>query len=134
EKVTGSANLLYELRNEICRLSLRSYSPQRFNKNIARIVEVFDSLKTPDEEKPRVGLVGEILVKYHPTANNDIVTLVEAEGAEAVVPDLIDFLLYSLLGFSFKYRYLAGRKAEAVASNVLISVIEFYRRTAKEVL
>src|SRR5690606_11023674 len=41
---------------------------------------------------------------------------------------------YSLLGFSFKYRYLAGRKAEAVASNVLISVIEFYRRTAKEVL
>jgi len=134
EKVPGSANLLYEKWNEICRLSLRSYSPQRFKKNIARIVEEFDSLETLDEEKPRVGLVGEILVKYHPTANNDIVTLVEAEGAEAVVPDLIDFLLYSLLGFSFKYRYLAGRKAEAVASNVLISVIEFYRRTAKEVL
>ena len=57
--------------------------------------------------------MGEILVKYHPTANNDIVSLVEAEGAEAVVPDLIDFLLYSLFGFSFRYRYLAGRKLEA---------------------
>ena len=134
EKVPGSANLLYEKWHEICRLSLRSLSPQRFKKNIAKIVEEFDTLETVGREKPRVGLVGEILVKYHPTANNDIVSLVEAEGAEAVIPDLIDFLLYSLLGLTFKHRYLAGRKIEALASGAAISIIELYRRTAKEVL
>jgi len=134
EKVPGSANLLYEKWNEICRLSLRSLAPQRFKKTTARMVEEFDSLETVGMEKPRVGLVGEILVKYHPTANNDIVSLVEAEGAEAVVPDLIDFLLYSLFGLSFRYRYLAGRKIEDVTSRLLIDIIELYRRAAKEVL
>ncbi|WP_461363075.1 acyl-CoA dehydratase activase-related protein [Candidatus Darwinibacter acetoxidans] len=134
EKVSGSANLLYEKWNEICKLSLRSYSPKRFKKNITKMVEEFDSLETVRQHKPKVGLVGEILVKYHPTANNDIVSLVEAEGAEAVVPDLIDFLLYSLLGLSFKYRYLAGRRIEALGGGALIGIIEFYRRTAKEVL
>ncbi|HOB39451.1 MAG: acyl-CoA dehydratase activase-related protein [Limnochordia bacterium] len=134
EKVPGSGDLLYEKWNEICRLSLRSPSPQRFRKNIVKLVEEFDSLETVDQVKPRVGLVGEILVKYHPTANNDIVSLVEAEGAEAVVPDLTDFLLYSLFGISFRYRYLAGKKLEVAASNLIIGIIELYRRTAKEVL
>ncbi len=41
--------------------------------------------------KPKVGLVGEILVKFHPDANNSVVDVVEKEGAEAVMPDLIDF-------------------------------------------
>ncbi|HPT82406.1 MAG TPA: acyl-CoA dehydratase activase-related protein [Limnochordia bacterium] len=134
EKVPGSANLLYEKWNEICTLSLRSLSPRRFRKNIAQMVAEFDSLELVAAEKPRVGLVGEILVKYHPTANNDIVSLVEEEGAEAVVPELIDFLLYCLLGFSFKYRYLAGKKLEAWGSSALIKVIELYRSAAKQVL
>ena len=38
--------------------------------------------------KPRVGIVGEILVKFHPAANNYLADLLESEGAEAVVPDL----------------------------------------------
>ena len=49
------------------------------------------------EKKPRVGVVGEILVKFLPAANNYVVDLLEAEGAEAVVPDLTDFLLKMLI-------------------------------------
>lgn len=134
EKVPGSANALYEKWAQICEQSLRSFSPTRFKENVINIVKEFDNLETTKEAKPRVGLVGEILVKYHPTANNDVVSLVEAEGAEAVVPDLIDFFLYSLFGFDFKYRYLAGKKIEQVACNILIEVIEFYRSTAKKAL
>lgn len=134
EKVPGSANALYEKWNRICCQSLQSHSLKQFRKNVTQLVAEFDALETVEKPKPRVGLVGEILVKYHPTANNDIVSLVEAEGAEAVVPDLIDFLLYSLLGFNFRYRYLAGKRIEKIGSSLLIDIIELYRRTAKQVL
>ena len=53
--------------------------------------------ETLDVKKPRVGIVGEILVKFLPAANNHLVELLETEGAEAVVPDLLDFLTLLLL-------------------------------------
>ena len=53
-------------------------------------------------QKPKVGIVGEILVKFLPAANNHLVELLEAEGAEAVMPDLMDFLLYCFYNSNFK--------------------------------
>jgi len=63
-----------------------------------------------------------------------VVSLVEAEGAEAVVPDLVDFFLYSLLGFDFKYRYLSGSRLEKMACNALIDIMELYRSTYRKAL
>ena len=67
--------------------------------------EFFDLYDKIDEQlkKPKVGVVGEILVKYMPLANNYIVDLLEREGAEAVVPDLIDFLNYSFYNNKFRH-------------------------------
>ena len=60
-----------------------------FKRLCRQIVEDFDSLPlNMDVKKPRVGVVGEILVKFLPAANNYLVDLLEQEGAEAVVPDL----------------------------------------------
>ncbi len=134
EQVPGSANELYEKWAAICEQSMQSYSLKKFKANIKGIVEEFDALETVDQTKPRVGLVGEILVKYHPTANNDVVGLVEAEGAEAVVPELTDFFLYSLLGFDFKHRYLAGSRIERLACNAVIEIMELYRITYRKAL
>ena len=89
---------------------MRNGRHKEFKENIYNIVRDFDNLKITDEKKPKVGLVGEILVKYHPTANNDIVDIVEREGAEAVVPDLIGFLLYAAYGASFRYSHLSGKR------------------------
>ena len=61
----------------------------------------FRSAAAKDVKKPRVGIVGEILVKFSPTANNHIVDLLESEGAEAVMPDLMDFLLYCFYNQQF---------------------------------
>ena len=76
------------------------------------IVEKFDQLPLLDIQKPRVGVVGEILVKYHPNANNDIVNIIESEGGEAVVLDLADFFLYGMYSKEFNYRssvrYVSG--------------------------
>lgn len=135
EKVPGSANALYESWVEKCKASCRSGDWREFRRNVWEIVTDFDNLPLDESiVKPKVGIVGEILVKYHPFANNRIVEVVEAEGAEAVLPDLMDFFLYSAYNSNFKYRYLSTPKILQVASNVGIAALEFYRREMKKAL
>ena len=84
--------------------------------------------------KPRVGIVGEILVKYMPVANNHLVDLLEEEGAEAVVPDLMDFMNYSVYNGKFKHEYL-GKGWTSEASAVLgVKGIRALRRPALKAL
>ena len=128
EATPGAANALYDHWNKICKKSVRKGSLRQFKKNCYNIVADFDNLPLRDITLPKVGVVGEILVKYHPTANNDIVTLLENEGAEAVVPDLIDFILYSAYNTNFKTRYLGAPKKVRFFANLGIKTIELYRR------
>jgi len=130
----GQANALYEKWNAICKESVRNGSRREFKKNIYGIVKDFDTMPLKDITIPRVGVVGEILVKYHPTANNDIVTLLENEGAEAVVPDLLDFILYSSFNANFKADYLGGSKKTKFAGNFAIRAIEMYRKHMRKAL
>jgi len=88
-------------------------------------------LEIKDIKKPQVGLVGEILVKFHPTANNNIVDILEAEGAEAVMPDLMDFFLYCAFNHEFKNIYLSGSKKAKIAGFTVIKIIEYYRSEMK---
>ena len=78
--------------------------------------------------KPRVGIVGEILVKFLPSANNYLVELLEAEGAEAVMPDMLDFFLYSFYNSNFKADYLGMSKRTAKISNIGIKLLEYLRK------
>ncbi|MCL2399496.1 MAG: 2-hydroxyacyl-CoA dehydratase [Defluviitaleaceae bacterium] len=130
----GSANALYEKWNAKCRKDLKRGSFFDFKKNIYGIVADFDTLPLQDIVKPKVGVVGEILVKFHPTANNDIVALLEAEGAEAVVPDLSDFLLYSAHNATFAKQYLGGKSKTKWIADRAINVIELYRTHMRRAL
>lgn len=134
EKIKGSANKLYEKWAKVCLDALRHASPSTFKKNIKNIISDFDALEITDEVKPKVGLVGEILVKFHPTANNNAIDIVEAEGGEAVVPGLMDFLLYCAYNNVYKYHYLAGSKKAKVLSEAFIKLIDTYRKTYKKAL
>ena len=96
------------------------------------IIEDFDNLPTLDIQKPRVGVVGEILVKFSPTANNYLVDLLEAEGAEAVVPDLLDFLLYCFHNQNFKVQKLGFEKKKAFTGNLGIYALEWLRSAASK--
>ena len=87
-----------------------------------------DTIEINNEVKPKVGIVGEILVKYHPTANNNIVDVLENEGAEVVVPELLDFFLYCCYNSKFKNRYLSGSKITKTVCDIAISYIEAYRK------
>lgn len=134
EKIKGSANELYYKWVERVKENVYSGNFKEFKKNLKSIVEDFDNLEIEEKAKPKVGLVGEILVKFHPTANNSIVNIIEEEGAEAVMPDLMDFFLYSSYDADFKYKYLSGGRMAKSLGLAAIKGIEFYRKPMKEAL
>lgn len=137
EKVPGSANALHGDWRIRCikSLSKRAVGMVEFTRNIKGIIHDFDSLpRQKGLQKPKVGVVGEILVKFSPLANNHIVELLESEGAEAVMPDLMDFLLYCFYNSNFKAENLGGKKATASLSNMGISLLEYFRRSARREL
>ncbi len=96
EAVPGSVNAMHKKWEKRCADFVSNGYPSRhkFKKICREIIEDFDNIELLDIKKPRVGVVGEILVKFLPAANNHLVDLLESEGAEAVVPDLLDFLNY----------------------------------------
>ena len=136
EKEAGSANALHKKWRNICIDSLTdSKSKYRYKDVCKSIVEAFDSFPIDESvKKPRVGIVGEILVKYMPLANNHLVELLEKEGAEAVVPDILDFFNYSMFGSQYKAEYLGAKKSSAAISAAGIKLIELLRRPAVDAL
>lgn len=134
ERFPGSAQLLYEKWNLQAKKNIQRGSRRDFQYNIRGIIKDFDRLELLEVKKPRVGVVGEILVKYHPTANNDIVSIIEQGGAEAVVPDLMDYFLYSAFNSRFRTRYLTGKKLSRQFSEIAKSYIMSYRNILKREL
>lgn len=98
-------------------------------KNIKQIVKEFDEIELDEtKKKPRVGIVGEILVKYLPAANNHVVELLEAEGAEAVCPDMLDFFMYSAYDSEFKADHLGFKKTSKWLGNAAIWLLNQFRK------
>ena len=125
----GSADALHRKWAEICKEQLTGkFTRSMFKKTVKQIVEEFDNLPLDETiVKPRVGIVGEILVKFLPSANNFLVELLEAEGAEAVMPDLVDFFMYSFYNVKFKAKYMGFKKSSYITSHAGIKLFEYMR-------
>ncbi|MDC7127144.1 MAG: acyl-CoA dehydratase activase-related protein, partial [Spirochaetales bacterium] len=134
EMFAGSVDKLHKKWVDICTKSLVKASKKEFHRNIRAIVEDFDNIELFDVEKPKVGIDGEILVKFHPTANNEVIQVVENENAEAVVPDLLDFFLYCSYNTIYKYEKLSGSYKSMMVNKAAISFLESYRRVMKKAL
>lgn len=134
EAIKGSANALYEAMSLEVEECLKNPTLSSFKKQVRRIVHLFDTLEIRETVKPKVGLVGEILVKFHPTANNSVVQVIEENGCEAVMPDLTDFLLYCAYNNVAKHEELHLSLGKAIASKGAIGVIEAIRKPMVEAL
>jgi predicted CoA-substrate-specific enzyme activase len=134
EKVRGSTDSLYNKWVRECKDTIKSGNLLKFKQDIKNIVKDFESVELLDIKKPRIGVVGEILVKFHPTANNDIVKIIEEEGGEVVMPGLTDFFLYSAFDQDFKYRYLSGTKKAQLIGNATVQIVEMYRNVLRKAL
>ncbi|MBE5840141.1 MAG: 2-hydroxyglutaryl-CoA dehydratase [Butyrivibrio sp.] len=134
EKVPGSVDACHAKWLKVCQdfVSAKHMNIFKFEKICADIIADFDKIEITDEVKPRVGVVGEILVKFAPAANNHLVELLEAEGAEAVVPDLIDFMLYCFYNQIYKADKLGTSKKTAAFCRAGIWAIERLRGGASK--
>jgi predicted nucleotide-binding protein (sugar kinase/HSP70/actin superfamily) len=105
-----------------------------FRRAVKQMVRDFGNVERIDEVKPKVGIVGEILVKYHPDANNHAIDVIENEGGEAIIPGLMDFFTYSL--YSCKYKHLEMGKSKAVYKFAMLGIwiVDTFRKPAQRAL
>jgi predicted CoA-substrate-specific enzyme activase len=134
EVEAGSAHTLFRHWMEQCKESVRSGKFALYKGNIRQIVSDFERLPIHEQRKPRVGVVGEILIKFHPGANNGIVDFLEQEGMEAVVPDLIDFFLYCIYDADFYYRQLNMKAGKRMVLHAVTRILESYRKEMRDAL
>ncbi|MEK4488709.1 acyl-CoA dehydratase activase-related protein [Paenibacillus sp. FSL L8-0493] len=131
EVVPGSAEVLFRKGMERCKASLSNFSFREYKRLIREIVAEFCKLPVAGIAKPRVGIVGEILIKFHPDANNRIIEMIEAEGGEAVMPDFLDFIFYCVYNPIYKAEQFGKSKRLGYINPMLISYLEIYRKPIK---
>ncbi|WP_081393717.1 2-hydroxyacyl-CoA dehydratase [Paenibacillus odorifer] len=134
EVVSGSAEVLFRKGMERCKASLSNFSFREYKRLIHEIVAEFCKLPVTGVTKPRVGIVGEILIKFHPDANNRIIEMIEAEGGEAVMPDFLDFIFYCVYNPIYKAEQFGKSKRLGYINPMLISYLEIYRKPIKVAL
>lgn len=135
EAEEGAANELFEDFMERARRLAPTFTRRSFTKLSREAITAFDTLPlTGEGSKPRVGVVGEILVKFHPTANNHVVDVIEEEGCEAVVPGLLDFFLYSMSNAQVQKDELGSSAAARASMDAAIGLVDWMRKPVDEML
>jgi len=105
-----------------------------YRKAAKQMVKDFEGIERTDEVKPKVGIVGEILVKYHPDANNHAIDVIESEGGEAVMPALMEFFTYSLYSCKFKHEEMGKSKGVYKAAMFGIWLVNWFRNPIQRAL
>ena len=94
EKTAGATDEALENMEKRLAAMIESGGFGKKKRNYKMIIDAFSKIERTGEQKPRVGIVGEIYVKYSPLANNHLEEFLITEGCEPVVPGLMDFVLY----------------------------------------
>ena len=136
EKEPGSAETLYRTwQKKAAESILKGESYRQYSKNLSRIIKDFERLPLSDvKRRPRIGIVGEIYVKFSPIASNDIVHAIEANGGEAETSGMLDFFLYGSLDSHFQRKYMDGSFQKDLKDSFSRYIIEWYRRPLEKAL
>ena len=134
EKVPGTCQAILDKYHDRIVDNTIHFNKRKFAALVKELVDAFDNVERIDVKKPKVGVVGEILVKYHPNANNDIVGIIEDEGGEAVVLDMVDFFLYGMYNKRFNYEHLNGTYKDMKINDLAIKAIEWMRKPMRKAL
>ena len=108
-------------------------SIKEVGETIQRIVADFEQIEfNKDLNKPKVGIVGEILIKYHPYGNNFAAELLEKEGAEVILPDLMGFLKFMATDNIVANNLYTNNKKGAILSDLALKVLDFFEKATKK--
>ncbi len=91
----GETQKIFDNWMEKCKKLVAKSTNKEFKQSIYDIVNDFEKIELDTTiEKPKVGIVGEVLIKYHPFGNNFVANVLEQEGAEVVLPDFMGFVKF----------------------------------------
>ena len=91
----GESQKLFDEWMDKCKKLLEKSTMKEFKQSIYDIVNDFEKIELDTSViKPKVGIVGEVLIKYHPFGNNFIANKLEDEGAEVILPDFMGFIKF----------------------------------------
>src|SRR5574344_1145946 len=134
EKVNGSAEKLYRYYNNICICAVKRGNKNEFNRIVKDIIDAFNELKIKNTILPKVGVVGEILIKYHTFGNNNLVKKLEDEGMEVISPELMGFVKYCAYNNIIKSSILKEGKFVSFLSQDALAIISYYEKIEKKYL
>ena len=130
----GDAANTLAIQSALCAEAIDKDDKKVFANTLQTMVKEFAAIPIVREKRPKVGIVGEIYLKYNPTANNNLMDIIEAEGGEAVPADMVHFFLYCLHGEQFRAQYLDGGLKPALKSMFYIWWVEQMRNVARKAL
>lgn len=130
EKIKGTTQQTYDRWLEQLKPIVCRGRKSEMSMVSAAMIKEFANIPISKEIKPRVGIVGEILVQYHPDANNQVIKNIEAEGGEAVLPDMLNFFNYFIIPTKDKAKRLVYSKKRIIGSKLALKLIDSY---AKEI-
>lgn len=128
----GETKKLYEEWLEKCKKLVIKSSNKQFKQSIYDLVNDFEKIELDTSvQKPRVGIVGEVLIKYHPFGNNYVADLLEKEGAEVILPDFMGFIKFMATHKITFNSLLNINKTSAKVSKAVIKVIDILEKDIK---
>ena len=130
----GETQELYNVWLEKCKKLSAKSNLIEYKQSIKEMISDFEKIKINTEiQKPKVGIVGEVLIKYHPFGNNEVIKVLEEEGAEVISPDFIGFIKYVCTQKITNYKLLKTDKKQARIFKLVIDIIELIEKDlAKE--
>ena len=135
ELIPGSTQKMYEKWLQKCKDELDNGNFLKYRQTIQNLVKEFDAIPlVPNLWKPKVGVVGEILVEYHPVANNHLEDVLAREGAEVVMPELANFMLYMAFDGITRHDILDGSWLNKVGAQMFIKVADFFMDPMRKAL
>ena len=130
----GSTQRLYNKWLKIVCKSIKKGRIVEYKRNVKNIIDDFEKIEVKLTNKPKVGIVGEILVKYHNFANDNLVLKLESEGAEVFAPDLMGFVKYCVYNGIVKEKLLKLSKLGSFVRKKILQVIDLYEKPVKKLL
>ena len=128
----GESEKVFHMWMEKCKKLVSHSSHLEFKQSIYDIVSDFEKIKLDTSiEKPKVGIVGEVLIKYHPFGNNFVVNVLEREGAEVIAPDFMGFIKFIATHKITNNSLLNIDKAKATIFKAAIKIIELIEKDLK---
>lgn len=115
-----------------CKKLVRNSTNKQFKQSIYDIVNDFEKIELNTSiKKPKVGIVGEVLIKYHPFGNNFVADLLEKEGAEVILPDFMGFVKFMATHKITFNNLLNTNKTSSKISKIAIKLIDILEKDIK---